>query len=45
MRGLADARRSLLALRSGGSTSILPTENRYRHLILRKHFTQALRRN
>jgi len=28
MRGLSDARRSLLALRSGGSTSILPTENR-----------------
>jgi amylosucrase len=28
IRGLADARRSLLALRSGGSTEILPTENR-----------------
>jgi amylosucrase len=27
IRGLADARRSLLALRSGGSTEILPTEN------------------
>ncbi len=28
IRGLADARRSLLALRSGGSTEILPTANR-----------------
>jgi amylosucrase len=28
IRGLADARRSLLALRSGGSTEILPTEIR-----------------
>jgi len=28
IRGLADARRSLLALRSGGITEILPTENR-----------------
>jgi amylosucrase len=28
IRSLADARRSLLALRSGGSTEILPTENR-----------------
>ena len=28
IRGLADARRSLLALRSGGSTEILPTQNR-----------------
>jgi len=28
IRRLADARRSLLALRSGGSTEILPTENR-----------------
>ncbi|HYB17985.1 MAG TPA: alpha-amylase family protein, partial [Streptosporangiaceae bacterium] len=28
IRGLADARCSLLALRSGGSTEILPTENR-----------------
>jgi amylosucrase len=28
IRGLAGARRSLLALRSGGSTEILPTENR-----------------
>jgi amylosucrase len=28
IRGLADARRSLLALRAGGSTEILPTENR-----------------
>jgi amylosucrase len=28
IRALADARRSLLALRSGGSTTILPTENR-----------------
>jgi len=28
IRGLAAARRSLLALRSGGSTQILPTENR-----------------
>jgi amylosucrase len=28
IRGLAEARRSLLALRSGGSTEILPTENR-----------------
>ena len=26
--GLADARRSLLALRSGGRTELLPTENR-----------------
>ena len=28
IRGLAQARRSLLALRAGGSTDILPTENR-----------------
>jgi amylosucrase len=28
IRGLADARRSLLALRSGGSTELLPTGNR-----------------
>jgi amylosucrase len=28
IRGLADARRSLLALRSGGRTELLPTENR-----------------
>jgi amylosucrase len=28
IRGLADARRSLLALRSGGRTQLLPTENR-----------------
>ena len=28
VRGLARARRSLLALRAGGSTDILPTENR-----------------
>jgi amylosucrase len=28
IRGLADARRSLLALRAGGSTELLPTENR-----------------
>ena len=28
IRGLAEARRSLLALRSGGSTDILPTEDR-----------------
>jgi amylosucrase len=28
VRGLADARRSLLALRSGGRTDLLPTENR-----------------
>ena len=28
IRALADARRSLLALRSGGNTEILPTENR-----------------
>jgi amylosucrase len=28
IRGLADARRSLLALRAGGSTEILPTESR-----------------
>ena len=28
IRRLADARRSLLALRAGGSTEILPTENR-----------------
>ena len=28
IRGLAEARRSLLALRSGGSTELLPTENR-----------------
>jgi amylosucrase len=28
IRGLAAARRSLLALRSGGSTQVLPTENR-----------------
>jgi amylosucrase len=28
IRGLADARRSLLALRSGGYTELLPTENR-----------------
>jgi amylosucrase len=28
LRGLADARRSLLALRAGGSTEVLPTENR-----------------
>lgn len=28
IRGLADVRRSLLALRSGGRTELLPTENR-----------------
>ena len=28
IKRLADARRSLLALRAGGSTEILPTENR-----------------
>jgi amylosucrase len=28
IRGLAEARRSLLALRSGGQTELLPTENR-----------------
>jgi amylosucrase len=37
IRGMSDARRSLLALRAGGSTQILPTENRSVLAYLRVH--------
>jgi amylosucrase len=37
IRGMSDARRSLLALRAGGSTEILPTENRSVLAYLRVH--------
>jgi amylosucrase len=37
IRGLSDARRSLLALRAGGRTEVLPTENRSVLAYLRVH--------